>query len=191
MTTTERAPIELRTATIQGVDYPARVVELIAVPWDDWSTVEYDGRLIEESFAPGSFGAVEKRIGRSRFQVNLDHDPTRWVGRVVGLHPEDPKGLRSELQIRRTAEGDQVLMDAADGMLCGSVGFGALPGDQVWEGRTRRRITKAYLDHIALTPTPAYTGAEVIAVRTATSSATPNLDRILAERAAAAYGLPK
>jgi HK97 family phage prohead protease len=184
----ERAPIELRTVALREVDYPQRLIDLIAVPWDEWTPVEYQGRMIEECFSPGAFGAVEKRVGRARFQVNVDHDPARWVGRVVGLHPGDRHGLRTELQIRRTPEGDQVLTDAADGMLAGSVGFGVLPTDQRWETRDRRRITKAYLDHVALTPTPAYQGSEVIAVRSSSSS-TPNLDRVLAERADAAYRL--
>jgi HK97 family phage prohead protease len=183
----ERAPIEVRTVALSAVDYPARTIDLIAVPWDEWQPVEYQGRIIHEAFQAGAFGAVEKRVGRARFQVNIDHDPDRWVGRVTALHPSDRRGLRADLQIRRTAEGDQVLMDAADGMLAGSVGFGVLPADQRWESRDRRRITKAYLDHIALTPTPAYQGSEVIAVRSVTGSGTPNLDRILAERTARAY----
>jgi HK97 family phage prohead protease len=178
--------IELRAAAIQQVDYPARIVDLLAVPWDEWTPVEYEGRMIEESFAPGAFGAIVAN-GKARFQVNIDHDPGRWVGRVVNLHPDDRRGLRAELQIRRTPEGDQVLVDAADGMYAGSVGFGVLPRDQEWQGKARRRIVKAYLDHIAVTPTPAYQGANVIAVRTESSSSTPNLDRILAERAATAY----
>jgi HK97 family phage prohead protease len=183
----DKAPIELRTVPVREVDYPARIIDLLAVPWDEWTAVEYGGRMIEECFEAGAFGAVEKRVGRARFQVNMDHDPARWVGRVVALHPADSAGLRADLQIRRTPEGDQVLVDAADGMLAGSVGFGVLPTDQRWETRDRRRITKAYLDHIALTPTPAYQGSEVIAVRSVGSSATPNLDRVLAERAARAY----
>lgn len=186
----ERAPIELRTASIREVDYPGRIVELIAVPYDQWTPVDIDGRMVEESFAPGAFDGVQRRT--SRFQVNLDHNKDQWVGRVVALDPDHATGLRAELQIRRGDTFEQVLMDAADGMLCGSVGFGARPSDQQWEGRTRRRINKAYLDHIALTPTPAYLGAEVLSVRhsapTVTTSTTPNLDRILAERAAAAYG---
>jgi len=184
----EHATVEIRSAPLASVDYPARVVELFAVPYDEWTWVEYAGRMIEESFAPGSFGAVERRVGRARFQVNLDHDPSRWVGRVLALRSRDPKGLRAELMIRRTPEGDQVLLDAADGMYGASVGFAVGPEDQTWESRDRRRITKAFLDHIALTPTPAYQGADVIAVRAAPSSSTPNLDRILAMRDAEAYG---
>ena len=62
------------------------------------------------------------------------------------------------------------------------------PSDQIWsDGRTRRRIAKAFLDHIALVPNPAYEGAEVLNVRASTSSpdpvweppATPYLDEVL------------
>lgn len=189
--TNERAPVELRSAAISGVDYPARIIELRAVPYDEWATVEVAGRLIEESFAPGAFGAVDKRAQRRRMIVNLEHSRDDWVGRVVTLHPEAPEGLRAELLIRRGPAFDQVLDDAADGMYAASVGFASNPGDQQWDARrTRRRILKAYLDHIALTTTPAFASAEVLAVRSAPAvnrSATPNLDRILEERRRAAY----
>jgi HK97 family phage prohead protease len=188
-----KAPIELRSAAVSDVRFPDRVVELMAVPYDHWTTVEYRGRLIEESFAPGSFGHVRNRT--ERFLVNLEHELEHVVGRVVDLDADNPEGLRTELFIRRTPEGDQVLDDAADGMLCGSVGFGALPENQEWDqANRRRRITKAYLDHIALTFNPAYRDAKVLAVRSAVPDhpaaarvATPNLDRILAERSRVLY----
>lgn len=192
-----KAAIEIRSAQVTDVRFPDRIIDLIAVPYDEWTVADYKGRLIEESFAPGTFGQVQNRA--HRFLVNLEHDLTRVVGRVQALHPDRPEGLRSELRIRRGAEGDQVLDDAADGMLCGSVGFGALPENQQWEGRSRRRILKAFLDHIALTFTPAYLGAAVVDVRSALPTVvaadpqgrlpTPNLDRVLAERLAARYGV--
>jgi len=189
--TNERAPVELRTAPISGVDYPARTIELVAVPYDEWATVEVAGRLIEESFAPGAFGAVDRRAQRRRLAVNLEHSRDDWVGRVVALHPEDRTGLRAELLIRRGPAFDQVLDDAADGMYAASVGFASNPADQQWDrARTRRRITKAYLDHIALTTTPAFDSAEILEVRSAPAvnhSATPNLDAILEERRRTAY----
>lgn len=184
---TERAPIEIRTAAVTGVDYPARTIELIAAPYDQWATVEYpkgSGRTIEESFAPGAFGNVHARAQHRKMTVNLEHDRDQWVGRVLTLDTRNADGLRAELLIRRGAMFDQVLDDAADGMYAASVGFA--PTDQKWELRSRRRITKAWLDHIALTVDPAYAGTDVLAVRSApavNTSATPNLDRLLAERA--------
>jgi HK97 family phage prohead protease len=188
-----RSEIEIRSAVVSDVRFPDRVVEMLAVPYDQWADVEYHGRLIKESFAPGAFGNVQNRA--DRIPVNLDHDLERKVGRVKRLDPDDPKGLRSELLIRRGAEGDQVLDDAADGMLDGSIGFACLPEHATWDGNNRRRISKAYLDHIALVWQPAYRGAKVLAVRSASDGApaarppspTPNLDAILLARLQAEY----
>lgn len=179
-------PVELRAAAITDVGYPDRTIELIAVPYDEWTPVEYNGRVVEESIAPGAFGAVTNRA--RKFTVNLEHDPDRWIGTVLEMRTADPKGLRTRLKIRRSPEGDQTLDDAADGLLGASVGMAVSPDHQRWEGTSRRRILKAFLDHVALTATPAYVGAEVLEVRTGPvviqmpTSTTPNLDRILAER---------
>jgi HK97 family phage prohead protease len=195
----DRGPVEIRTAAVTAVDYPERTLSLIAVPFDEWAEVEYKGprrellgRIIEESVAPGAFGAVRNRA--RKFTVNLGHDRDRWVGTVLDLDPDDPAGLRAMVKIRRSADGDQALNDAADGLLGASIGMAVAPNDETLEGH-RRRIRKAYLDHIALTPTPAYLGAEVLEVRNATpivtppsSSSTPNLDAVLAERRARGYG---
>jgi HK97 family phage prohead protease len=189
MTEHEHGPVELRTAPVDRVDYPARTIELIAVPYDQPATVEYQNRLIEESFVPGAFGDVHKRAAHRRMAVNLEHDRDQWVGRVVALDTRSTDGLRASLLIRRGPVFDQVLDDAADGMYAASVGFAVGPRGQQWEGRSRRRIVTAFLDHIALTMTPAYAGTDVLAVRTAPEierSSTPNLDRVLAERAARA-----
>ena len=179
------------TAPLEVTDVRERIIDLLAVPYDDWTPVDHHGQMIEESFAPGAFGSIRTRLKRSRWEVNLDHDRTRYVGRVLDLDPDDPAGLRSELLIRRGPEGDQVLDDAADGHLCGSVGFACHPEDQQWETKSRRRIVKAFLDHIALTFNPAYRGAQVLAVRhdipAPPRTPTPNLDRIMAERLAADY----
>jgi phage head maturation protease len=84
--------------------------------------------------------------------------------------------------------GDETLQLADDGVLGASVGMAVRPADQVWSaGRSRRRIAKAFLDHIALVPNPAYQGAEVLAVRSQVQApsfeappATPYLDEVLA-----------
>ena len=51
-------------------------------------------------------------------------------------------------------------------MLDASVGFRVKPGGETWDAaRTRRQVTRGELDHVALVPDPAYTGANVLAVR--------------------------
>ena len=182
----DRGPVELRTAAIANVAYPDRTIDLVAVPYDEWAVVEYQGRLIEESVDPAAFGMVQNRA--RRFLVNMEHDDSRIVGNVRELRSAN-NGLLTTIKVRRTPEGDQALDDAADGMLGASIGMAVSGAGQQWETRSCRRITKAYLDHIALTFTPAYVGAEVLEVRAAPTvvtigsvSATPNLDMILAER---------
>jgi HK97 family phage prohead protease len=195
MTTTDtKAPIEVRTAPLELVDVRERIIELVAVPYDEWTPVEYRGRLIEESFAPGAFGRVDERIAKRNLLVNLEHDRAQWVGKVLRVDPDDPHGLRAELRIRRGVPFDQVLDDAADGMLAASVGFAARPENQEWENRDRRRIREAFLDHVALTATPAYAGATVLDVRAVIAPAeggppTPNLDQVRALHAEQEYRL--
>jgi HK97 family phage prohead protease len=183
--------LEYRRAASVEVRHPERVIELIAVPYDEDTRVLHRGRWIIESVAPGSFANV---AGSPRnIIVNRGHDYERPIGKVVRLHPNDPRGLRSEVRIVKTPEGDDVLELAAEDLLGASVGFAAYPGGEHYTSdQTRRRITKAYLGHIALTGDPAYEGAEVLAVRSASppvTTPTPNLDRLLAERRLAALGV--
>lgn len=203
MTDPPRAPVETRSATVTDVRYPERIIEIVAVPYNERAVVEYKGRLIEEQFRPGAFGNIQNRA--SRFLVNLEHDRERVVGRVQALHPDRPEGLVAELRVRRCPEGDQVLTDADDGMIGASVGFACLPEHQHWETRSLRTIAKAFLDHIALTFTPTYLGAQTLAVRSlslpvappasgpgesptpAVTTATPNLDSIMLDRLVAHY----
>jgi HK97 family phage prohead protease len=181
---TERGPVEIRSATIDVVAYPDRTLSLVVVPYDEWTPVVVRDEVVEESFAPGAFGAIRNRA--RRFLVNMEHDASRWVGSVLDLDGVNTRGLLATVKVRRSPEGDQALDDAADGLLGASIGFAASPSDMdVTKGR--RRIRKAYLDHIALTATPAYAGAEVLEVRSSPSvelavppGATPNLERALA-----------
>lgn len=167
--------IETRSAAVVDVQPLERIIDLVVVPYDQVALVEYKGRLIEEVFSPGAFGLGIEQRART-FLVNMEHDDQRIVGRCQALHPSRAEGLVAEVKIRRSAEGDQVLADAEDGMIGASVGFAAAAEGQRWETRSRRRILRAFLDHIGLTFTPAYAGAEVLAVRS--QGLTPNLDAI-------------
>jgi HK97 family phage prohead protease len=184
-----RAPIEWRAAVeVSAVDFADRTIEVIVVPYDEDTTVEYppgSGKLITESVDRGAFDGVEKRPGRVR--ANRDHDVTRTVGLARAIYTDRPNGLVGEVYVSRTLLGDETLQLADDGVLGASVGMAVRPADQIWsEHRTRRRIGKAFLDHIALVPNPAYQGAEVLAVRSSVSApafeaapSTPYLDEVL------------
>lgn len=177
-----KAPLEFRRAPDLNVRYADRIIELVAVPYDSETAVMHQGRMVVESIAAGSFDGVERRA--NRVKVNRDHDITRTCGRAVALYPSRTEGLVAELKIGRSPLGDETLEYAADGILDASVGFAPFPGHEHWlDNRSRRRITRAFLGHIAMVPDPAYQGAQVLAVRSAdvapvAMASTPNLDTV-------------
>jgi hypothetical protein len=103
-----RAPVEWRAAAaVSAVDFVERIVEVIAVPYDQTTVVEYpagSGRMVTESVARGAFDGVERRPGRVK--VNRDHDVTRTVGLARAIHPGRDVGLVTELRISATTLGD-------------------------------------------------------------------------------------
>ena len=183
-----RRPLEYRTAATLEVRHAQRTIDLIAVPYNEPCEVNRRGRWVTEVVDPGAFVGVAGDV-----TVNRAHDLESPVGRVAKFHPNDPRGLRTEVRISRTAAGDDVLELAADGLLRPSIGFAPLPGGERWNAsRTSVTITRARLAHIAMTGDAAYAGAKVLDVRAAAAPpapiVTPNLDRIRLERLAATAG---
>lgn len=185
MSEDERPPGVLwqRTAEVVGVSFPERLIELIVVPYEQETLVPWEGRMVGEIFSRGSFTGIEHRVNRIR--VNRDHQLARTVGRAVALHPSRDEGLVAEVRIAKTDLGEETLTLAEDECLDASAGFLPMANGMTWETRSRYRISRAWLGHIALTPEPAYEGARVLAVRSssqAPNSRTPNLDQALAWR---------
>ncbi len=156
--------LEYRSASAETVRRTSRTIELIAAPAESPTRIYEPRRSYVETFARNAFAGEERRA--HRIKVNRDHDLKRTVGVTQRLDPSDPRGLVAELKISRTPLGDETLELAADKVLDASVSFGVAPGGEQWtDGRTRRRITKAFLAHIALVPDPAYESANIIDVR--------------------------
>lgn len=191
MTDTEidrpRYPIELRDAKLAGVNYTQRIIEVVAVPWEQETVAVYRGQIWREVFQRGAFDGLEKRPNRVR--VNRDHDSTRTVGKMVAAHPSAREGLIAELRIAQTPLGDETLALADEDCLSPSVGFAAggagqqlirNPATRAPQSRAMelvepshrdklplRRIVKAFLEHIGLVPDQSYDNAGVVAVRSA------------------------
>jgi HK97 family phage prohead protease len=158
------APIEFRSSAVAGVNFAQRVIEFIAVPYDESALVEYRGEMWNESFLPGSFDGLEKRPNRVR--VNRDHERSRTIGKVVNFWPSRKEGLVGAARIAQTPLGDETLALADEDCLGASVGFAVRGRDQELDRRTMaRRIRRAFVDHLSFVPDPAYTGAGVLAVR--------------------------
>lgn len=166
MTDKPLAPIEVRYTGVRvdTVDFAQRLITVIAVPYNQPTQVEYRSEIWNELFERGAFNSVTGAPHRVR--VNRDHNKSRTVGKVVQFWPERDEGLVAEVRVARTPLGEETLALADEDMLSASVGFGVRPTDQVLDRRTMtRRIKTAYLDHLSFVESPAYVGAQVLAVR--------------------------
>lgn len=161
------APVEWRSAEVAGVNEAERIVTVIAVPYEQRTKIPFDdGRGVEiwdEMFLRGSFVGIE---GKKHLSVNREHNKGRTVGRVVNYFPDRREGLVIDAYIADTDLGEETWRLARRQCLFGSVGFAARRTDQIIDRRTKTRsIKRAFLDHLAFVPDPAYEGAEVIGVR--------------------------
>jgi phage head maturation protease len=181
-------PLEFRSSNVANVKFAKRIIEIIAVPYDEEAIVEYRSELWHESFARQAFDGIEKR--NDRVVANRDHDNLRLVGKVFKFHPSRQAGLVAEVKFSETVVGNETLALADDDVLSASVGFAARGADQVFDRpNKRRRIMRAFVDHLTLTPTPAYRGAGVLSLREGIQApdaahlptlVTPALDELLA-----------
>lgn len=180
-------PVEIRSsaaAVVQSVDFKERIVRLIVAPYGEQAVVEYRGEVLLEEIDAGAFEDLDPAL--SHVTANRDHDYTRTVGKAVEYDHTDTRGLVSEIFVSDTPLGDETLRLAKDGVLKASVGMLVKRSDQVVRDGVRH-VKRAYLDHIAFVPNPAYAGAAVLAVRQAQQVEqgqpvpTPNLDRLMAD----------
>lgn len=185
--------IEFRTATPLGVSFPKREIELVVIPYETEAQVEHRGRQIREIVSRGAFEGLDAK--RRRVTVFRDHEYRGVVGKAVAFHPSREEGLVAELQIARTPQGDETLALADEGLLDASAGFGVPRGGETWPERGLRRLTRLWLDHIAMVPDPAYQGTGVLAVRSTNVAEppgrvpAPNLDIVRGWRLADRFAL--
>ena len=171
-------PLEFRSSSVASVNFAQRVIEFVAVPYEEEALVEYRGELWRESFLLGAWDGIEKQP--DRVKANRDHERQRTVGKIIKFWPSRKEGLVGAARIAQTALGDETLALADEDCLGASVGFAVAGGGQELDKvNRRRRIKKAFLDHLAFVPDPAYAGAGVLSVR-ASLAATPALDELVA-----------
>lgn len=153
-----------RAAQIDEVAFGKREITLIAVPYNQEAVIsDWGGETYKEKFLPGAFNGIESRA--KQITLNRDHSRERVIGRANGFDTKSERGLVSTMKVSDTPLGMESLQLAADGVLRASVAFTARSQDMSVKDGVRS-IFKAFLIHVALTPEPAYEGAEVIDVRT-------------------------
>lgn len=166
-----------RAAEIDDIAFGKREITLIAVPYNQEASVfDWGGGSTKEKFIPGAFNGIESRT--KQITLNRDHSRERVIGVAQNFDTKSERGLISKMKVSNTDLGTESLQLAADGVLRASVAFTARSQDMAVKDGVRS-IYRAFLIHVALTPEPAYAGAEVIDVRTGkpiTDTPTPNLD---------------
>lgn len=157
--------IEFRNSTLTQVNTKQRLIDMIAIPWEQEAEIMWRGELWREMFLRGSFKGIAAHAGRVR--VNREHVQGNTVGKVVHFDEDHHDGLIARVKVVETARGDETLALAAEDCISPSVGFRINSHEDMdLNKRTKvRLIRKAFLDHIAMVESPAYVGAKVLAVR--------------------------
>jgi hypothetical protein len=196
-TENRRGPIESRAAIVEDVKPLERIITVLAIPYGQEALVEYRGQVWRETVEPGAFDGIETRPEKFQVKVFRDHEDgphlrgtgrSGLIGKVISFSPDPPEGLIAQTKIAKTPLGDDTLTLAQEGVLGVSVGIGVRPSDQVLDRvEQRRRIRKAYVDHLAFPDNGAYEGAQVIDVRSRRRQSedlppleTPALDEVVA-----------
>jgi phage head maturation protease len=171
-------PVEFRSSSVAGVSFAQRTVEVIAVPYEEEAVIDWRGEAWREVFLRGSFDGIETRSNPVR--ANRDHDGRRTVGKVTTFWPSRQEGLVASVRIAKTELGDETLALADEDCLGASVGFAVHGSGQELDRRSKtRKIKRAFLDHLAFVPDPAYASAGVLSVRSQLL-VRPALDELLA-----------
>jgi len=167
----------IRAAAIDDVAFGKREITLIAVPYNQEAIVpDWRPQADREKFMPGSFDGIESRT--RQITMNRDHAAERVIAAARSFDTKSERGLISTFKVSNTPLGDESLQLAADGVLRASIAFAARSQDMAVKDGVMT-FYRAFLRHVALTPEPAYEGAEVLSVRTGEpidGIPTPNLD---------------
>lgn len=154
-----------RDSQVSSIDFAERIIEVIAVPWDEETTVFWRGEPWGEVFRRGAFAGLEK--DPSRVRVNREHERGNTIGKLVEVDPKHETGLFARMYIAPTTRGDETLVLAREGMISASIGYRAnKPSDvKLHKNRTPklREVITGFLDHLAMVESPAFAGAHVLA----------------------------
>lgn len=162
--TVETRAANVTTTPVVDVNTRTRIITVIAVPYGQRAQISFKGQTWSEIFERGAFDGID--ADPEKVRANREHNRADAIGKAVRFDTRDPRGLIADIQVARSTRGDDTLALATDKALSASVGFGVKPGGEQLDRFTRtRRITRAWLDHIALVQAPAYDGATILAVK--------------------------
>lgn len=163
--------MEKRTVNleIRSTNVEERKLEGYAAVFNENYTLLRDrwGEKFYERVMPGAFKDSIKERADDIFML-INHDWNKVVGRSNSnlTLEEDEKGLRFELTIPNTTDGNDLLENVKNGLIRGcSFGFNIKDEETRWDEKWNfyRDITKVELFEITATPIPAYADTEIAA----------------------------
>lgn len=165
--------MEQRTVTMELRDSNLEERKIIgyAAVFGDSYTLLRDrwGEKFYEKVSRGAFLKTLADTTRDKFML-LNHDWNKVLGRTGSnlILTEDEKGLRFELTVPNTTEGNDLLENVRLGLIKGcSFGFNILKEDTRWDDEWTfyRDITEVELFEVTATPLPAYENTEISTAR--------------------------
>ena len=152
-------------ASVTDVDVRQRLIDMVAVPWDQEGEIEWRGEAWHEIFRRGAFDGLEDHVGR--IKVNRNHVVGETIGKLVWADPKAKDGLITRAKIAKTDRGDEALALAEEDVIGPSVAYFIKdPTDHSLNRRSKiREVFRAFLDHLSLVEEPSWEGAKVLAVR--------------------------
>lgn len=132
-----------------AADLDNRELEYLILPYGEAGSTNM-GRVT------ASAGALDLPSDITRITFNEEHDYTKPVGRATAV-TETPEGLRARFRVAKTSRGDDLLIEAAEGLRTGASVEIANP--IVRNGR----LMGGLLDAVAAVVKPAYPSAQLVA----------------------------
>ncbi len=170
----QQREVLVRTFAVESQELDGRTLHVRVVPFDEVATVADppDFRPYQEQFMPGVFERQMNAAHRVRLRTDhaaLDGSGARKsglagvVGRGVSLQ-ETNGGVEAEFRFLNTPEADTALELVREGGYDGvSAEFAPIKNTRTKGGIMQR--VKAHLDSVALALGPAYSKAEILALR--------------------------
>lgn len=140
-----------------------RTVDVRIVPYGQSAIVSDGGPVYREEWMPGVFD--HQLNAANRVLANFEHQP--GIGGVVGhgvALRSEPDGFHGSFRVHDNSDGDKTLLLINEGIARG-VSLEAIPVKHIRSADGVVQRVKANLQAIAFCRKPAFTGAEVLAVR--------------------------
>lgn len=161
--------MEQRTVNLEfrSTNIEERKLEGYAAVFNDEYTKLKDrwGETFYEKVNRGAFLKTLANKNRDKFML-INHDWNKVVGRTDSnlVLEEDSNGLRFELTVPNTSDGNDLLENVRLGLIKGcSFGFSVLDEKTRWDDNWTfyRDITEVDLFEVTATPIPAYSDTEI------------------------------